>query len=68
MKKWALRWIAASAIVAGLIIGAIYLVYSLSHESTDDAWMIIVYWFSSLLLDRRADSLEGGGHGDVRAR
>ena len=39
MKKWALRWIAASAIVAGLIIGAIYLVYSLSHESTDDAYV-----------------------------
>jgi membrane fusion protein (multidrug efflux system) len=39
MKKWALRGIAASAVVVGLIIGAIYLVYSFSHESTDDAYV-----------------------------
>jgi membrane fusion protein (multidrug efflux system) len=39
MKKWTLRGIVAAAVVAGLIWGAFYLVYSLSHESTDDAYV-----------------------------
>jgi membrane fusion protein (multidrug efflux system) len=39
MKKWTLRGIVAVAVVGGLIYGAFYLVYSLSHESTDDAYV-----------------------------
>ena len=39
MKKWTVRGIAAVAVVGGLIYGAFYLVHSLSHESTDDAYV-----------------------------
>jgi membrane fusion protein (multidrug efflux system) len=39
MKKWTLRGIMALAVVGGLIYGAFYLVHSLSHESTDDAYV-----------------------------
>jgi membrane fusion protein (multidrug efflux system) len=39
MKKWALKGIVSAAIIGGLIYGAIYLVHSLSHESTDDAYV-----------------------------
>jgi membrane fusion protein (multidrug efflux system) len=38
-KKLTLRWMAAAAVLAGLIVGAYYFVYSLSHESTDDAYV-----------------------------
>jgi membrane fusion protein (multidrug efflux system) len=39
MKKWAFRGVVALAIMAGLIYGAFRLIYSLSHESTDDAYV-----------------------------
>ena len=39
MKKWTLRGIAALAVMGGIICGAFYLAYSLSHESTDDAYV-----------------------------
>ena len=39
MKKWTVRVLAAVAVVCGLIYGAFYFVYSLSHESTDDAYV-----------------------------
>ena len=39
MKKWALRGIVVVAVMGGLIYGAFHLVYSLSHESTDDAYV-----------------------------
>jgi membrane fusion protein (multidrug efflux system) len=39
MKKWTVRGIAAVAVVGGLIYGAFYFVHSLSHESTDDAYV-----------------------------
>jgi membrane fusion protein (multidrug efflux system) len=39
MKKWTLRGIAALAVIGGIVCGAFYLVYSLSHESTDDAYV-----------------------------
>ena len=39
MKNWVLRGIAAAAVMGGLIYGAFYLVHSLSHESTDDAYV-----------------------------
>ena len=39
MKKWTLRGLVAVVVLGGLIYGAFYLVYSLSHESTDDAYV-----------------------------
>ena len=39
MKNWVLRGIAAAAVMGGLIYGAFYLGHSLSHESTDDAYV-----------------------------
>lgn len=39
MKKWTVRGIAVVAVVGGLIYGAFYFVHSLSHESTDDAYV-----------------------------
>ena len=39
MKKWTIRGIAVVAVVGGLIYGAFYFVHSLSHESTDDAYV-----------------------------
>ena len=39
MKKWIFRGIAALAIAAAVVYGAVRLVYSLSHESTDDAYV-----------------------------
>ncbi|OPY73014.1 MAG: putative multidrug resistance protein EmrK [Syntrophorhabdus sp. PtaU1.Bin058] len=39
MNKWALRGVVSLMIVGGLIYGAFYLAYSLSHESTDDAYI-----------------------------
>jgi len=39
MKKWAFRGIAALAIAAAVVYGAFRFVYSLSHESTDDAYV-----------------------------
>jgi membrane fusion protein (multidrug efflux system) len=39
MKKWTLRGLVALVVMGGLIYGAFYLVYSLSHESTDDAYV-----------------------------
>ncbi|MGD0232250.1 MAG: HlyD family secretion protein [Syntrophorhabdales bacterium] len=39
MKKWAIRGVVGAAVIAGLICGVLYLLYSLSHESTDDAYV-----------------------------
>ena len=39
MKKWGFRIIAIAATTAAVIYGIIYFIHSLSHESTDDAYV-----------------------------
>jgi membrane fusion protein (multidrug efflux system) len=39
MKQWAFKGVVVLAITAALVYGAFRLVYSLSHESTDDAYV-----------------------------
>jgi len=39
MKKWGFRIVTAAAITAGVIYGMIIFIHSLSHESTDDAYV-----------------------------
>lgn len=39
MKRWTFRIIALLVVIGGLVAGVYYLVYSLSHESTDDAYV-----------------------------
>ena len=39
MKKWGFRIVAVAAITAGVIYGMIIFIHSLSHESTDDAYV-----------------------------
>jgi membrane fusion protein (multidrug efflux system) len=39
IKIWLLRVIVVLAVIGGLVVGCLYLLYSLSHESTDDAYV-----------------------------
>jgi membrane fusion protein (multidrug efflux system) len=39
MQKWAFRILVFLVIAGGVVCGALWLVYSLSHESTDDAYV-----------------------------
>jgi membrane fusion protein (multidrug efflux system) len=39
MKKWGFRIFVVAVISAAVIYGVIYLIHSLSHESTDDAYV-----------------------------
>jgi len=39
MKKWGFKIFAIAAITAAVIYGMIFFIYSLSHESTDDAYV-----------------------------
>jgi membrane fusion protein (multidrug efflux system) len=39
MKKWFFKGLAGVAIIIGCIYGVVYFIHSLSHESTDDAYV-----------------------------